>query len=918
QLWGLDPGKRIDRYLVDQWQTAQGLQSNKILAIARTDDGYLWFRTDKGLIRFDGVTFTNIPFVKKGRNAPLERAIPNAFYVDRAGCFWVGSAAGLTLYDCKTSQFEKTLTTADGMTGDKIRHIKEDIRGNLWISFVSGYVDRYSRGKFKTFNNTHGLEGKRINTILEDRTGNLLFGSDEKGIFIFKNETFTQYPVPGLDNSRIVTMFEDSRGSLWIGTIDGLFRVTDNNTERYTTADGLPGNHISDILADSDRNLWIGTTKGLCRLKKQQNQNSPILFEPIPDTFEIMCLYADNEGHLWAGTQASGIIRLKDGTFFSDSALDKFHEEKIESLFQDRNGDTWVGTVNGKLFRRRANGVIQSLEPPKLAGTIINAIAEDAQGNFWLGTIGKGVFQWNMDSFKQFTTREGLADNQVTSITKDSRGNLWFSTFDGVSVRYSDGTFESLNSRSGLSGKRVHNVYEDKYQNIWIAADKGITLLKDGKIAKQNIGYYLEGIPVTSIYEDSSPSVSEDRIFWIATHGKGFKRLRIKDGKVTSYKTYTAEQGMTTDFIYQFIEDQRGNFWLMTNSGILRVSKTQLNRFADGETDQINCISFGVSDGLKSLEFNNKLSRHSALKTRNNEFWFTTNKGISIVNPGKIPINKTPPPVVIETALFDRQTIPLNPGPGDNQFKFKGVTDIRFRFTAPTFRSPKKIKFKYQLEGFDLREISLPPGKERVAYYKELPPGTYTFRVTARNAEGIWNQDGDSFVFTLTPFWYQTTLIKIIILLLLVILTAAAYYLYKKYKERPPEKDGKFKYKGSTLNPDFAEQCINKITFLIETEKIYRDVDISLQSLAGKLSITPHQLSQLLNEQLECNFPDFINSHRVEEAKKIMRSPDGSGRKITMVALDVGFNAMPTFYRAFRKFTGMTPNHYKEQVQNRT
>ncbi len=537
-----------------------------------------------------------------------------------------------------------------------------------------------------------------------------------------------------------------------------------------------------------------------------------------------------------------------------------------------------------------------------------------------------------------------MADNQVSSIFKDSRNNLCFATFDGLSVRrYPDGAFLSFTSRDGLSGKRVHNVYEDKAHNIWIAADKGITLLRNmHQIAvkrsnksfvgsrggftkeplaaggKQNIEYYLKGISVTCIYEDLSVPNNEGSVYWIATHGAGLKRLSVKDGKIISY---TRANGMTTDYIYQFFEDQQGHFWLMSNSGILRIEKSGLNSFARGKTDNIHCTSFGRDDGMKSSEFHSEFSRNSALKTGNGELWFLTRRGISIVNPEKIRVNKIPPPVVIEEAFFNGQRIP---GHRDAAAKpFKGSGDISFYFTAPSFLSPEKIRFKYRLEGFDNQWVFLPPGKEREAHYKNLGPGTYTFTVTACNAEGVWNQTGNSLRFTLKPFFYQTLLFKITLLLLFAVLIAGAIFIYKRYfvgkkKEETGDVKDKDEEQGKDkplLEPDFVRECTVKLEYQMEVEKAYRDLDISLRSLAEKVSIQPHLLSRILNEHLKCNFSDYINSYRIEEAKKILDSSRGAEENVTTVAHDVGFNSMTTFYKAFKKHTGMTPKQYKEEAR---
>lgn len=913
QLWGLDPLKSVDQYKVDDWKRMDGLPSDTVLFLTQTPDGYLWIGASKGLVRFDGVKFTVVHFAEKEEIYSQE---VRHLLVDRRGALWIGSSTRLILHRGPGSGF-KLFTAADGITGEGVRRITEDMNGNTWISFTSGYVNRYADGRFTAFDASHGLTGKKVNAIIENRRGDLLFVTRENGIFKYNDGSFSKYPLPGLDNVFIQAIHEEQNGDLWVGANKGLFRFTGltNTTgiksERFTTGDGLTNNYILCICEDSDGNLWVGTIKGLNRVKK--NQDGAVGFENLLETFSINYLFEDREKSLWAATDTAGLKRLKNSKFRPYVPLETRPDEIPNSLFQDRHGDTWVGTISGKLFRCRAGEIVETVEAPELSGTGIAAIAEDAEGNLWLGTSGKGVFQKKKDRLIRLTTGEGLADNLVTAIYRDSRDNLWFSTFDGVSVRrFSTGVVETLNSRNGLIGKRVHNVREDETNNIWIAGDRGLTVLKDGKTAEQDINHYLTETSVTCIYPDSFASDEAGGVYWVATDGAGLIRLALEDGTVVSRTAYTTAHGMTTNFIYQFREDAAGNFWLMSNSGILRVAKSELNRMAEGKTGTVNCTSFGTSDGMKSLEFDNKFSPHSVLKTVGGEFRFITKKGVTVVSPGKIHINKTPPAVVIEAVYFNRRAVPFPPAVS-GPVTFKGAADVDFHFTAPTFLSPEKIRFKYRLEGVDEDWVVQIPDRGRVAEYKKIPPGTYTFRVTACNADGVWNQTGVGVSFTVKPFFYQTILFKTAVGLLFAALAA---FLFQVYQRRKGPLEKKLKYQSSPLNSRFAAECITRLKGLMDVERVYCDADLSLQTLAEKMAVAPHQLSQLLNEKLDRNFAEYINGYRIEEVKRILKTPAGARRKISTIAGDVGFNTMAAFYKAFKKHTGMTPTEYKETIRH--
>jgi ligand-binding sensor domain-containing protein/AraC-like DNA-binding protein len=906
--WGLNPDKTIDQYLVDHWDTTNGIPSNMIHSIAQTPDGYLWIATNKGLVRFDGMKFSIVLFAPNEEKKSGQTAIPQALYLDKDEKLWIGSNIGLTLFDYKTRQFN-TFTTADGLTSDTIRRIAKDVKGNLWIGFISSYVNRFSNNIFTPFNDSHGLASQKITAIIEDQKGNLLFGTRNNGIFEYKDGKFIPHPLTGL-KGYIVNMHEDHKGRLWVCTSKGLLRKTDKTIETYTLKHGLSSDLTTNILEDSQKNLWVGTENGLNRIKKETVGR--ITFEHTLKSLVIICLFEDQEGSLWAGTYNAGLFRLKDAKFKSYAPIEAFPEEVLFSMYRDRKGDIWIGTTSGKLIRFRDHKHIESIPVQGVSGTGISAIAEDTEGNLWLGTNGCGVFQKKSNTDVHYTKQDGLADNLVTSIFRDTRGNLWFSTFDGVSVfRYPRGGIESFKFKDGLSGKVVHNISEDKAGNIWIATDKGITVLKDGKTTKPDIKYYLGGITVTWIYQDPILAGRDENVFWLATHGAGLKRLNIKDGSV---KSVTVSHGMITNFVNRFFKDKQGYFWFMSDSGILRINKSDLDRYAVGKADRIDCVSFGRSEGLKSPEFSNPFPRHSALETKAGELWFLAKNSIYIINPDNIRINKVPPPVVIEKAFFDGKSL----YPHQDEHMCKGVKYFQFYFTALTLLSPEKVKFQYRLEGFEKKWIFLPPDRNRVAHYWNLDPGTYTFKVIACNADGVWNQTGDSITFTLKPFFYQTLLFKIAFPLLLAALIAVAVYIYKK---RPFEK--KEKYKGSSLNPLFVEECIKKLKHLMEDQKVYSDEKISLASLAEKLStavkspVGSHQLSQMLNEKLNRNFPDFINYYRVEEAKEILKSPRGEKLKIIFVAQEVGFQSMTAFYKAFKKYTNMTPNQYKEEVKKK-
>ncbi|HLP47455.1 MAG TPA: two-component regulator propeller domain-containing protein, partial [Candidatus Kapabacteria bacterium] len=211
QLSGLNPGTPVNRYIVENWQeNVKGLPSNSVTSIVQTPDGYLWIAASKGLVRFDGIKFSTTRFIKEETGDHQKNNVPDVdvLFVDKKGTLWIGSAAGLTSYRPQSGQFD-TLNTGAGIPKDRIRFIKDDLQGNLWISFFNGYLGRYSNGKYAVFNESQGLGGNKINAIIADPKGNLRFGTRENGVFEFRDEKFSQVPIVGLENAYIITMYED-------------------------------------------------------------------------------------------------------------------------------------------------------------------------------------------------------------------------------------------------------------------------------------------------------------------------------------------------------------------------------------------------------------------------------------------------------------------------------------------------------------------------------------------------------------------------------------------------------------------------------------------------------------------------------------------------------------------------------------
>jgi len=893
-LLALDPDKPINRYLLDEWDIGKGLGTESVNVVVQTPDGYLWLGAGEGLFRYDGLAFEQVYFEGPEHQGDLHIT---ALVKDKEGGLWIGCKGLVHFKNGELKYFSKE----DGFSNYEIKCLALDSFGSLWIGTNYNGLFRYKDGTFTAFDKTSGLENVEVYSILEDSRGNLWVANSDSGLFRGHNGKFIKHEIKGLKGEySVYEVYEDRRGMLWVGTNVGLVGIAnpggieENTVYHFSPGDGLSDNNIWTILEDNRGNLWAGTQNGLNRLKR--NLDGTIIIENCLENIIIKYLFEDREESLWIGTIGSNLKRLRDSTFSTYWKNAGVPYWRL-SLHQDSKGIIRLGSYVGDLYRfdRTTEMFHRVLRTNNNVESEIYAIEEDAEGDLWLGTAKNGIIRLkNQGQRITYTTENGLSSNLIRTIMKDSRGRMWIGTIGGLNC-YQNGTFQKFTTRDGLAGDLVFDIHEDKNNNIWIGTLTGVSVLEKGEVQPGRVKTYLPGVFVPDLHEDSI----EPGVFWIGTAGNGLKRF--KNGQLVSY---TKADGLASNTIYKILEDHRGSLWIGSTDCIFKVGKDDLNDFAEGKTDNVRCTIFGFSDGLKSLECRLG-ARNSAIKTRSGEIWFGTRKGIAVVNPEKVLINKYSPPVVIKQIVLNYEAIPVE----QTGISVKGLEDIVFDFTVPTFVAPDQVTIQFKLEGYDEEWRSIRYPSPHRAHYRDLPPGQYSFQVIASNNSGVWNLKGASFRFTVIPYFYQTLLFKIMISIVALLMAFGLYYGLKRYFYIRKLKK---KYKNSTLDPQKAEESLKKLLDLLDVQKLYKDETLSLNTLSRKLAIAPRYLSQITNELLNKNFRDLINNYRIEDAKEMLLKPGKNDRSILEIAFEVGFNSKEVFNRCFKKYTGMTPSEFKK------
>ena len=772
------------QYRFDSWTTDNGLPQNGVRGIAQTPDGYLWFTTFDGLVRFDGVKFT---VFDKNNTKGIAGNRFSILFAEADGTIYFGTEdSGLTVYQ---NGVFRTFTKADGLPSDKINYFRRDINGELFTVTPNGNF--YLRdGKIVPANET-GIPGNNFNYL-----------SPTKNFWLYDNEIIRQitpdkrqinYPIKiDFFNEMLsgVNTFEDSKGNLWFGDLSGVYRLKDGVFDKLTEKNGFQkGTLLRPFVEDDDGGIWFGSswadTKKIGLVRYFQGKFSAWGEESGLSNLDIKNVFKDREGTIWVSTE-KGLNHLRKQFIGSISTAEGFTNREVYPLMQARNGDIYIGTTqglsvyqNGKIsnfdFRNQLgnkisvtalfedeknriwlgaigdlhileNGKLRSI--PEFYQTTVWAIKNDSRGNIWVAS-GRGLFKFRDDKLvAQYTTAEGFPSDDIKVIHEDRSGAIWFGTYDGLVV------LEGEKRRRGDEEKKIEL---QNSSSPLLPFSLSVYTTADGLASNR----------VRSIYED------ERGTLWIGTYDGGLSRFR--DGKFTNY---TIENGLFNNGVFQIFEDEKGNFWISCNKGIYRVAKQELEDVADGKITKINSVAYGKTDGMPSTEANGG-RQPAGIKTSDGKFWFPTQDGVAIVNPRDVSYNPQPPPVQIETVLIDRKTIDFRDGISLQA----NENNLEIRYTGISFINSEQVKFRYRIEGLsedwtDVRNI-------REVYFPSLPAGEFTFHVIAANSDGVWNEQGARVKIRVNaPFWKKNWFIALATLFVILVIISIFRLRERELKRR--------------------------------------------------------------------------------------------------------------------------------------
>jgi signal transduction histidine kinase/ligand-binding sensor domain-containing protein len=763
----LDAHTALAQYGYQSWQTDTGLPQNTVHAIVQGRGGFLWIATEGGLVRFDGVDFRTYT---RANTPGLPSDLIDDLMEDRAGGLWISTSGGLArMQGDKIEAFgpEKGIPatqvwrtfedkggrvwalTASGLfriEGDHAERVAldaaltensrmaEGLDGSLWLGTADGLMRAGADGSFRTT----GTVGEVLALAMDGN--DTAWAGMRSGLEECWATGCENYVVPGGGAVGAVAM--DATGGSWVGTDEGLFIAQEGELRKMRAVTG----GVRFLYCDHAGMVWAGTARGLVRIGLRGEA------ELLRGGDVFLTAVEDREGDLWLGTESGGLAVLRDRKFSTLTAQDGLTDEYVLALAQDRAGTVWAGTREGGLNAFR-DGKFHALTTAQgLSSNVVLTVAAAPNGDVWAGTPdGLDLIQGGR--VRAFTTADGLADDFVRSLYLGSHGELWIGTRHGLS-RYANGSFTTWTALDGLGSDLVGAMVESSDGSLWIGTLGGLSHFREGKLTNLTTRDGLSSSVVTALHEDHCGTL------WIGTNDGGLNRWR--NGKIV----HVASPQLPARVI-GILEDGSGNLWISSNSGIYRVSRDGLNRMADGGAPA-QAMRFGVADGMRISECSSG-GHPAALRLNDGSLWFATLKGIARVDPEHMPMNSVAPQVAIEQVSVDDVAqsaitgLMVPPGHSHYEFDYAGLS----------FVAPQKVEYRYQLVGFDRGWVDA--GTRRVAYYTNLPHGHYTFRVIARNNDGVWSEAAATADLTVEPHIYQTVWFRFLVLVALAALGYAAW-----------------------------------------------------------------------------------------------------------------------------------------------
>ena len=740
------------RFHIQQWTTEHGLPQNTITALAQSKDGYMWIGTRAGVARFDGVRFTTFAkelFVTEPGNANVLQIC-----ADEQDGVWIRTQTGF--FHHGRNGFARYAFGAAGWP-DELFLFTPAKGGGVWLAARGALILFRDGAVVRRFDRTNGLPCDVVDSIHWDAEQRLWI-TREFHLWRLDGERFVPFATVFGTNRMARAICFESPTRAWFGSLGQLDMLENGRWSAYTSAHGLPTNEwVNRVIVDSDGRRWVRPQHGLLLWNGQR-------FERISGTDvlpenDIRDFIEDREGGLWVGTGRGGVYRLQARPIRVLGKEDGLTAPGAHTVSTGRDGRLWIGGAFG-LSLLESNRVRQIPNTNEFLGHNFTVALEDRRGRFWTSLQDHGLFQLKGNEFvPEPLPVTNSARLKVTALHEDRAGQLWIGAREGLFRRTESGV-RAFTAADGLGDAEIRGLAEGADGTMWIGTARGgLQAVRGERLVSAVSSNKLPSGDVRPLHVESDGAV------WFSTSA-GLQRW--KNGQASAIN---ARQGLFDEEVFGLLDDGVGNFWMSSRRGLHRAAAAELHVVAEGRQASVSCSTYGTADGLISTECEGE-TQPNATRLADGRLCFATARGPALFLPADLVKHDLPPAVVIEQVKADGEEVweeevqvsgsvfgvgkgkhkpgletrNLKIGPGRGRL-------LEIHYTANAFAAPEMVRFKYRLEPRDKewREA----GAQRLAFFQNLRPGSYSFQVKAANHHGLWSEP-TGFSFSIAPQFHET------------------------------------------------------------------------------------------------------------------------------------------------------------------
>ncbi len=781
----IDPHRKMSQYVRQHWGIEQGIPRGSIYTITQTTDGYLWIGSEAGLLRFDGFNFRQM----RDPSGSATFTSVMGLVADRDGSLWI-RLRDMTLIHYTNGEFKNPPEGAAYITATGY-----DNRGELLAAEMQLGAFSYRQGSWRLLVAADSLPRSPVTAVAQTGNGDVWMGTRGAGLYRLRKEGQTSSISKGLPDPKVNCLLPDGANELWVGTDGGIVHWNGTGLAPPIKSKLLDHVQVLTMIRDRDANMWVGSNaRGLLRINAE---GVSAFDEQGPGVgYAVTALFEDREGDLWIGSN-NGIERVRDSAFVTYGPSEGLPTDGSNPIFVDSQNRTWFGEYDHGLWWFK-NDTRERVSADGLSRDVVYSIA-GGPDELWLGRQRGGLTVLHSSrrslAAKTYTQADGLAQNSVYSVYRARDGSVWAGTLSGGVSKLTGRRFTTYTTADGLASNTVASILESSDGAMWFATPAGLSTLANGRWQTFQAGVGLPSDDINCLLEDSG------RLLWAGTTAG----LAVREAG--RFRVLTRLPSILHDQILGLAEDNFGWFWIATSNHVMRVKRDKL---LQGALEDGDIREYGFSDGLRGLEGVKR--DQSVVKDSLGRIWFSLNRGISMVDPGRLTNTAALAIPHLESVSSGGQSIDVR---GPVRIPSRDHR-IEFSYTGISLSMPERVRFRYMLEGFDRGWGE--PVSQRQAVYTNLTPGPYRFRLIASNPDGAWSRTESTFAFDVEPavwqtWWFRTALV-----------IACALTVFALFRLR-------MKHLTGQLNMRFEER-------LAERTRIAQDLHDTL--LQGFLSASMH------------------------------------------------------------------------------